>query len=288
MSSNRIPGTFIKLPKWYKSFIPNKLPPDIPWDVETISQALSHAHVLLGRLESEGKQLPDPRLFIMREAIFCSKLAGNKATLNSLLNAPQGEAISEDLQEVCNYVTALEYGLQFLKQQPLSLELIKGVHAQLMQNGRGSIDAGQFRTRQNWIGELGSTLETARLITPPLDYLGDCLSAFEKFLQDRTLPPLIHIALCHYQFEIIHPFRDGNGRIGRLLNTLLLVEQNVLSAPLLYLSGYFEATRDEYFERLYTVSSQGAWHEWVLYFLKGVALQAEDALAEIQRNKISS
>ncbi len=183
-----------------------------------------------------------------------------------------------------NYITALDFGLKRLSELPLSLRLIKEIHEQLMQGVRGShATPGEFRKSQNWIGSPGCTLNTAKFVPPPVDQLMDCLGEFEKFLHDRQLPPLIHIALCHYQFEEIHPFLDGNGRIGRLLVGLLLIEQKMLPSLLLYLSAFFEATRDEYYRQLFSVSSDGSWQDWLIYFLNGVAVQSEDALSRAER-----
>lgn len=150
----------------------------------------------------------------------------------------------------------------------------------MMQGVRGAhATPGEFRKTQNWIGPPGCTLNTAKFVPPPKDYLMACLGGLEKFLHDRQLPPLIHIALCHYQFEAIHPFLDGNGRVSRLLITLLLIKQKVLPSPLLYLSAFFEATRDEYYRQLFSVSRNNTWQEWLIYFLNGVSVQSEDALS---------
>lgn len=183
-----------------------------------------------------------------------------------------------------NYIKALDYGLGRLAELPLSLRLIKEIYEHLMQGVRGShATPGEFRRSQNWIGSPGCTLNTAKFVPPPPDNLMDCLGELENFLHDRSLPPLIHIALCHYQFEAIHPFLDGNGRVGRLLIMLLLVEQRILPSPLLYLSAFFEATSDEYYKQLYNVSLKGTWHEWLIYFLNGVAVQSEDVLSRAER-----
>lgn len=153
-----------------------------------------------------------------------------------------------------------------------------------MQGVRGShATPGEFRLTQNWIGSPGATLSTAKYVPPTPDELMNCLGAFEKFLHDKTLPPLVHVALCHYQFEAIHPFLDGNGRIVRLLITLLLAQRDMLPGPLLYISAFFEATRDEYYRQLFNVSSQGTWEEWLLYFFNGVAVQSADALSRAER-----
>jgi Fic family protein len=167
---------------------------------------------------------------------------------------------------------------------PLSLRLVRELHEKLMRGVRGdAATPGEFRRSQNWIGPAGCTLADASFVPPPPDRLMDCLGAWEKFLHDETLPPLVHAALAHSQFEAIHPFLDGNGRVGRLLITLLLVQWQVLPSPLLYLSAYFEATRPEYYARLSSVTERGEWEEWLAYFLRGAAGQAEDALGRIQR-----
>jgi Fic family protein len=283
-------GRVIKALTGYESFLPNLLPPKIEWDNALVS-SLSRADHILGMLSREGKKLPNPHLllrpFITREAVLSSKIEGTQATLGEILAQEAGVRVDrhpEDLQEVHNYILALEYGLSRLKDLPLSLRLIKEIHEKLMQGVRGShATPGEFRKSQNWIGRPGSTLSNAKYVPPAPDNLADCLSAFETFLHDRTLPPLIHIALCHYQFEAIHPFLDGNGRVGRLLITLLLIERNILTSPLLYVSAFFEATRDEYYKQLYNISSHGTWRDWFLYFLGGVAVQGLDVLSRAER-----
>lgn len=283
-------GQIIKSAKGYHAFVPHSLPPKLEWD-NAVVNSLSRADFLLGKLAREGSKLPNPHLlmrpFIMREAVLSSKIEGTQATLGEILAADAGAHVKQnpdDLQEVQNYITALDYGLGRLKKLPLSLRLMTEIHGQLMQGVRGShATPGEFRRSQNWIGSAGCTLNTAKFVPPPPDHLMDCLGALENFLHDRSLPPLIHIALCHYQFEAIHPFLDGNGRVGRLLIMLLLIEQQMLPSPLLYLSAFFEATRDEYYKQLYNVSSKGTWHEWLIYFLNGVALQSEDVLSRAER-----
>ncbi|WP_342265407.1 Fic family protein [Cardinium endosymbiont of Philonthus spinipes] len=252
---------------------------------------MSRADFLLGKLAREGNRLPNPHLlmrpFITREAVLSSKIEGTQATLGEILAADAGAHVKQnsgELQEVQNYIKALDYGLSRLAEFPLSLRLIKEIHERLMQGVRGAhATPGEFRQSQNWIGIPGCTLHTAKFVPPPPDHLMDCLGEFENFLYDRSLPPLIHMALCHYQFEAIHPFLDGNGRIGRLLITLLLIEQKILPSPLLYLSAFFEATRDEYYKQLYNVSVKGSWHAWLIYFLNGVAIQSEDVLSRTER-----
>ncbi len=227
------------------------------------------------------------RPFITREAVLSSKIEGTQATLGEILADQAGahiERSQDELQEIQNYIKALDYGIKRLKEFPLSLRVIKEIHGLLMQGVRGAhATPGEFRRSQNWIGRPGCTLMTAKYVPPTPEDMMDSLSMFESFLHDRTLPPLIHIALCHYQFEAIHPFLDGNGRMGRLLITLLLIEQKMLPSPLLYLSAFFEATRDEYYRQLYSISSQGTWQDWLLYFLDGVATQGLDVLSRAER-----
>lgn len=283
-------GRVIKSPKGYEAYVPNPLPPDIEWSTQLVN-ALSRADFVIGKLAREGSKLPNPHLlmrpFITREAVLSSKIEGTHATLGEVLAHNAGISVKhdpDDLQEVQNYIVALDFGLNRLKELPLSLRLIKEIHEQLMQGVRGGhATPGEFRKTQNWIGPPGCTLNTAKFVPPPVDELIDCLGEFEKFLHNRHLPALIHIALCHYQFEAIHPFLDGNGRVGRLLITLLLIEQNILPSPLLYLSAFFEATRELYYYQLFNVSSKAAWHDWLIYFLNGVAVQSEDVLSRAER-----
>jgi Fic family protein len=224
---------------------------------------------------------------VRREAVLSSRIEGTQATLGELLAAEAGVAVDRspaDLREVGHYVVALEYGLKRLDKLPLSLRLTRELHAKLMTGVRGG-DAtpGEFRTTQNWIGPPGATLASATYVPPPPETLMDCLGAWEKFLHDRSLPVLVQAALMHAQFEMIHPFADGNGRVGRLLVTLFLVERKVLPAALLYLSAFFEATRRDYYERLQGVHERAAWEAWLVYFLNGVARQSEDALSRAER-----
>ena len=235
--------------------------------------------------------MPNPLLFmrpfITREAVLSSRIEGTQATLGELLAANAGAAVDrspEDLREVANYVVALDHGIKRLKQLPLSLRLIKEIHAKLMHGVRGeSATPGEFRRSQNWIGPAGCTLNNASYVPPPPDELMTCLGDWEKFLHERTLPPLAQVAMLHCQFEAIHPFLDGNGRVGRLLITLFLVERGILPTPLLYLSAFFEATRRDYYDRLAGVTTNAAWAEWLEYFLNGVARMSEDALGRAER-----
>ena len=283
-------GKVIKSPKGYSYYLPNPLPPIIEWSNQLVN-TLSRADYLLGKLAREGSKLPNPHLlispFITREAVLSSKIEGTHSTIGEVLAHNAGISLNhnlDDLQEVQNYVIALDFGLKRLNDLPLSLRLIKEIHEKLMQGVRGSYATpGEFRKTQNWIGSPGCTLNTAKFVPPSTDNLTNCLGDLEKFLHNRQLPPLIHIALCHYQFETIHPFLDGNGRVGRLLITLLLIEQKMLTSPILYLSAFFEATRDEYYKQLFNVSKNNSWQDWLIYFLNGVAVQSEDALSRAER-----
>jgi Fic family protein len=254
-------------------------------------RSLSDADRTLGVLAGEGGRLPNPHLlirpFVRREAVLSSRIEGTQATLGELLAAEAGAAVArspEDLREVANYVVALEYGVSRLVSLPLSLRLVRELHARLMERVRGGqATPGEFRRSQNWIGPVGCTLANATYIPPPPEELDACLAAWERFLHDQSLPPLVQVALVHAQFEAIHPFLDGNGRIGRLLVTLFLLARKLLPAPLLYLSAFLEATRAEYYARLLAVTRESDWAGWLQYFLNGVARQAEDAASRAGR-----
>jgi len=282
--TNRIPGQKISQGT-YSAFLPAPLTPVLDWTPRLIG-VLSEADRLIGRLAGEGGRLPNPhvliRPFVRREAVLSSKIEGTQATLGELLAA---EARSpEDLREVGNYVVALEHGISRLKELPLCVRLVRELHEKLMTEVAGHhATPGRFRTIQNWIATPGSTIAKASYIPPPPGEVEPCLAAWEKFLNESDLPPLVTIALAHYQFEAIHPFLDGNGRVGRLLITLFLIERQILPTPLLYLSAFFEASRRDYYERLRGVSERGAWNEWVEYFLLGVARMSEDALSRAVR-----
>jgi Fic family protein len=254
-------------------------------------RVLSDADRLIGRLAGEGRSLPNPHLlmrpFIKREAVLSSRIEGTQATLGELLAADAGAAVErspDDLREVANYVTALEHGIKRLKSLPLSLRLVRELHEKLMQGVRGGhATPGEFRRSQNWIGPPGCTLQNASYVPAPPEELMNCLGKWEDSLHDRSVPPLVHMGLLHYQFEAIHPFLDGNGRVGRLLITLFLVERGILPTPLLYLSAFFEATRADYYARLAAVSNRAAWGDWLEYFLNGVARMSEDACSRAER-----
>lgn len=290
MPKERTSGQKRRCPEGYTAFIPNPLPPEINWTIN-LSRALSDADRLIGKLAGEGRQLPNPHLlmrpFIRREAVLSSRIEGTQATLGELLAKEAGANVDrspDELREVANYVVALEYGIKRLKTLPLSLRLVRELHEHLMKGVRGGhATPGEFRRTQNWIGKPGSTLTNASYIPPPPHELMNCLGEFEKFLHDKTLPPLVQVALIHYQFEAIHPFLDGNGRVGRLLITLFLIERNVLPTPLLYLSAFFEATRRDYYDMLTGIHEHCRWEDWLEYFFNGVARQSEDALSRAER-----
>jgi Fic family protein len=273
------------------AFVPAPLPPELDWTPRLIS-VLSDADRLIGRLAGEGGgRLPNPHIlirpFVQREAVLSSKIEGTQATLGELLAAEAGATVDrspDDLREVGNYVVALEHGISRLKKLPLCVRLTRELHEKLMTGVRGQQSApGQFRKIQNWIGKPGSMIATSSYIPPPPGEIEPCLAAWENFLRESTLPPLVTIALAHYQFEAVHPFLDGNGRVGRLLITLFLIEREILPTPLLYLSAFFEASRREYYDGLRGVSERGAWNNWLEYFLLGVARMSEDALNRATR-----
>lgn len=273
----------------YDSFIPKALPPSPPIQIDSEMQILlSDADRKLGRLDGITQVLPNPELFVAmyvkKEAVLSAQIEGTQASLADLLidNPSQSEIdySPDGLSEVVNYVNAMKWGLINLDRLPLSLRLIREIHAQLLKNVRGyNKQPGEFRKTQNWIGPIGSTITTAVFVPPEPDEMPEALYKLEEFIHsDSNIPALIKIALIHAQFETIHPFLDGNGRIGRLLITFWLCEQRILSQPLLYLSYYFKANRTEYYDRLMNVRLQGDWESWIKFFLKGVASVAEEAI----------
>jgi len=280
-------GKVIMTPSGYHAFIPALLPPKIQYDNDLVL-ALSHADTALSELSGLGRLLPNPHLLInpymRREAVLSSRIEGTKADLSDLWLDEIEVGIAErdvaDIAEVRNYISALEYGIQQLNELPLSKRLTRDIHARLMQGVHGEQSTpGEFRRTQNWIGHPGSTLANAQYVPPPPEEMLIALDSWEAFLHDReNFPDLIQCAILHEQFEAIHPFLDGNGRVGRLLITLFLIERGRLSQPLLYLSQYFEARRQEYYTALQRVRSDGDWIGWLRYFLEGVILTARQAI----------
>jgi Fic family protein len=282
------------MPGDYWAFVPHPLPPKLAWSPSLVT-ALSDADRALGELSGLGRSLPNPHLlivpFIRREAVLSSRIEGTQASLSDLyayearpLLSPEQEPTS-DVREVHNCVQALEYGLGRLRDLPLSLRLFREIHACLMEGVRGERQTpGEFRQRQNWIGSPGCTLDEVTYVPPPMDEMHTALRDLERFLHaESAMPPLVRLGLMHYQFEAIHPFLDGNGRVGRLLITLLLCWWQLLSQPLLYLNAYFSARQRAYCDMLLFVSQRSAWEEWLVFFLRGVASQALDAVARVQR-----
>jgi len=290
MTNKHAAGRWKKTLEGYKAYYPAPLPPEIEWTPAIIAK-LSNADQLLGRLSGESRRMPNPHIlirpFVKREAVYSSRIEGTQATLGELLAAEAGAEVErslDDLREVANYVSALEHGIQRLSEIPLSLRLIREMHEILMSGVRGEhATPGEFRKTQNWIGPAGCTLKEAKYVPPPPDALGECLKDWEAYLHNSEEPTLITCALMHYQFEAIHPFLDGNGRIGRLLISLLLCEKGALHAPMLYLSAFFDATRPDYYAALNGISDRGEWSEWINYFLNGVIRQTEDVLDRAER-----
>ena len=268
-----------------KAFVPAPLPPDPPvqWSPKLL-RLFDEAHHALGKLESVGDLLPETSLFlysyVRKEAVLSSMIEGTQSSLSDLLtyelDQMPGVPIS-DVQEVSNYVAALNHGLARLEEGfPLSSRLIREIHEKLLSKGRGSsLTPGEFRHSQNWIG--GTRPGNAVFVPPPPDMVGDCMGKLEKFLHDKSISPLLLAGLAHVQFETIHPFLDGNGRIGRLLITLLLYEKKLLTQPLLYLSLYFKIHRKRYYELLTRVRIQGDWESWLAYFAGAVKETANKA-----------
>lgn len=280
-------GYCIKNASGHWSFVPNDLPPklEVNWKLASL---LSDADRKLSELAGTARTLPNPHLLIgpfsRREAVLSSKIEGTLASISDLMSYEAlGLVGSEksDVREVANYVSALEHGLARLKDLPISLRLLREIHQHLMQNVRGeSLAPGEFRRIQNWIGPPGCKIEDATFVPPPIHEMKQALSAFEKYIHAPSeLPPLVRMALIHYQFEAIHPFIDGNGRVGRLLITLLLCADRLMPEPLLYLSVFFERHRAEYYRLLLEVSQEGNWLGWLSFFLRGVAEQSSDAIA---------
>lgn len=246
----------------------------------------SRADQALGRLDGITQTLPNPDLFVAmyvrREAVLSSQIEGTQSTLEDVLSFeldPHGRDLPDDVTEVVNYVRAMNHGLERLADLPLSLRLVREIHAELLRDVRGAERGpGEFRRTQNWIGAAHAPLANATFTPPPVSEMLTALDNFEKFLHDESgLPTLIHCGLAHAQFETIHPFLDGNGRVGRLLIAFLLVHRRVLHRPLLYLSHYLKGHRVEYYDRLQAVRESGDWEGWLRFFLRGVAETAEEA-----------
>ena len=276
-------GRYVKQPSGYRAFIPSPLPPDPPVRLEgELQSALARANLALGRLDGSIQTLPHPDLFVLmyvrKEAVLSSQIEGTQSSLQDLLAAEAhilgASETPKDVDEVVHYVRAMKHGLARLAKLPVSVRLIREIHRVLVEGGRGArLTPGELRRSQNWIGPIGCSLAEATFVPPPPSTLPAALGALERFLHedDESVPLLVKIGLAHAQFETIHPFLDGNGRIGRLLITFLLCERQVLHKPVLYLSYYFKRQRQEYYDRLQAVRDRGDWDGWLTFFLHGVA-----------------
>lgn len=285
-------GRYVSQATGYRAFMPASLPPSPPVRIEgELQQRLSDADRALGRLDGSVETLPNPNLFVYmyvrKEAVLSSQIEGTQSSLQDLLaaEAQVAEGLPGDVDEVVNYVRAMNLGLDRLKDLPVSIRLIREIHHELLRGARGSrLTPGELRQSQNWIGPGGSTLATATFIPPPPHEVPSMLGDVEAFLH-RTddVPLLIKIGLAHAQFETIHPFLDGNGRIGRLLITFLLCERRVLHKPVLYLSHFFKQHRQEYYDRLQAIRDTGDWEGWLAFFLRGVAEVSLEAAATARK-----
>jgi Fic family protein len=280
-------GRYVLQPAGYRAFIPAPLPPEPPVDLgEPLRGLLSQADYALGRLDGAVLTLPNPDLFVFmyirKEAVLSSQIEGTQSSLQNLLAAEARLADPDapaDVAEVVNYVKAMNHGLSRLAELPVSVRLIRELHAALMKGVRGGkLAPGELRTSQNWIGPAGCTVREAVFVPPPPQEVPKALADLERFLHsENSLPVLVQVGLAHAQFETIHPFLDGNGRLGRLLITFLLTERKRLARPVLYLSHYFKRHRAEYYDRLQAVRDEGDWEGWLAFFLRGVAEVATEA-----------
>ena len=286
-------GRYVTQQSGYRAFIPAPLPPIPPIRLEgELHSLLSSADRAVGRLDGSIQTLPHPDLFVFmyvrKEAVLSSQIEGTQSSLQDLLAAEahiHSPRSPKDVDEVINYVTAMNYGLGRLRDFPLSVRLIKEIHERLLQGVRGSrLTPGELRRSQNWIGHGGCTLSSATFVPPPPHEVPLALGALETFLHaESDLPQLIQIGLAHAQFETIHPFLDGNGRIGRLLITFLLCQREILLKPVLYLSHFFKQHRSEYYEHLQAIRDHGHWEQWLAFFLRGIASVSREATETARR-----
>lgn len=285
-------GTYVRQPSGHSAFIPKRLPPDPPLNATALQGALSGANLALGRLDGAALTLPNHDVFVFmymrKEALLSSQIEGTQSSLRDVL-AIQGQLFAParpvDAAEVVNYIGAMELGLQQLETLPVSVRLMRNIHRRLLQGVRGShLTPGEVRTSQNWIGPAGASIRDAIFVPPPPDLVMNALGDLERFLHaGDDLPQLIRIGLAHAQFETIHPFLDGNGRLGRLLITFLLTERGVLHKPTLYLSHYFARNRQRYYDLLQAVRDTGDWESWLYFFLQGIADVASEAADTARR-----
>ncbi len=273
----------------YKAYLPNPLPPfpEIEMDAEFIA-LLAKAHNVLGQLESTSRLLPDVKLFlgsyVRKEALLSSQIEGTQATLEDVLNPDVAAAVNLDVDDVINYVGALNFAIQKMKDLPICNRLLCETHKVLLQGVRGQEkNPGEFRKSQNWIGAAGCTLQNARYVPPTPENMLKCMSELEKFIHESDMDILIKTALAHYQFETIHPFLDGNGRIGRMLIILMLMNEQILSSPILYMSLFLKTNRIEYYDRLSEVRIKGNYEQWIKFFLSGIITTCEDSISTIEK-----
>jgi len=273
----------------YVAYFPKSIPRHVAISSSNLLK-LADAEAALGRLAGAGRLLPDPQLlvqpYLRREALASTRIEGTQASLTEVYEAEASDQpLGADVEEVVNYVVAMETGLQRLDELPISTRLLREMHAIILAGVRGrDRQPGQLRTTQNWIGAPGATIETATFVPPPPETMGQLLSDLERFVhEDPQLPPLVQAALLHHQFETIHPFLDGNGRLGRLLIVFFLVERDRLPAPLLYISPYFESRRADYYDALQGVRERGDIDRWLDLFLDAVTTQANDAVRRAER-----
>src|SRR5580658_205384 len=286
-------GKYVKQLDGYRAFVPAPLPPSPPLEMDReLTRLLSEADHALGRLDGVTSILPNPDLFVSmyvrHEAVLSSQIEGTQSSLVDVLQFEidaNGDEHPKDVEEVVNYVRAMNYGLKRLDDLPLSLRLIREIHRELLKGVRGANRTpGEFRRSQNWIGPANCTLATATFVPPPVHEMQDALDNLETFLHDTTLyPTLVFCGLAHAQFETIHPFLDGNGRVGRLLITFLLCQRGILRFPLLYLSHYLKFHRAEYYDRLMAIRNDGHWEAWLKFFLKGVGEVSRSATETARR-----
>lgn len=284
-------GRPIQTDSGYWAFIPAPLPPEVQWSSKLVT-LLSEAERALAQLAEVGQSFSPTKIsvkpFVRQEAVISSRIEGTRTSLRELYTFEAGQLsfleADTDAQEVQNYVQALEYGLERLGTLPVSLRIIRELHEKLMRGVRGDVwTPGEFRRSQNWIGSPGSTIETARYVPPPVDEMHTCLHELENFIHAPSdLPLLIRLGMIHVQFEAIHPFLDGNGRVGRLLVSLLLCAWDLLPQPFLHLSVFMEAHRSEYYQHLLAVSQKGDWEAWLSFFLRGIREQSFEAKIRVK------
>lgn len=286
-------GQYLLQPTGYRAFIPSSLPPTTPpiQIDKTMHQLLSEANIAIGKLDTMGYLIPNLdhiiAMYVRKEAVLSSQIEGTQASLEDVFEYESNEKMQNlnDIQEVVNYIKALNHGLQRVQEFPMSIRLIKEIHAILLSDTRGREKTpGEFRRSQNWIGSSGCILQTASFVPPPPAEVAPSMGQLELFMHEgNSVPVLIACALIHYQFETIHPFLDGNGRLGRLLITFYLCWKKVMQKPLLYLSYYFKLHRQEYYDRLNLVRERGDYEQWISFFLKGIIWTTGSALETIKQ-----